>query len=639
MKGKKLLSAFAALAMTVSAFAGLAVTADAAWSATQIYSNDGGSAKNNTSTVDIGSALTEVSTGNIRIGYTVTTNVDYANTSGDRNGTVTLVGKNSSNEELILLSIYANTDKNGSGRRYALGGVADASSTVLDLSKDNTTSHEFDVELNINLDTNKMSGTISKMDAVPQVTMIEEITCDLDSLEKIDIKSISDANTMSVKNFKVYTLTEAAGYVLKTTPYSKVTVGEKAYYSIADGTVNFRDDAVNEGASVTIEKNGYTTKNITADVTNGNTVNLSLADNSVSYYEDFEYVTDNFGFNTNASVSNGVMYLEYTPSDSPSTSFASSIGVAGKDIHIKTKAENASKNHYGYIKFGGTNLQLYFYDKTVRLEGNSKSRTDFVNCADYVDLDIVISDTGKKASFYSNGKYIADISCEASDFSGLAASGGKGTSKIYIDTLEVKNSPATSTITIKDDGTEKATKYITGTTITLPEAVSASKPGYTFKNWKDGNGTTYTANASVTVNADLTFTAEYDITKSIEVLPVTSADLTEDLTVTDAADDETTKTIPAGTTLYTFWVKTVNCTEGAPSISISDYVSGKLGEAQITKATLGTDGSTNADYYCVQVSAEGLDNTTYTATFKKDGVEKSVDFKVEIKTDVPEIEI
>lgn len=508
MKFKKTVSAAAALAMSVSAFAGIGITARAATLLKPLYNNSTGtSAANTTSNIDL-SSVDWPSSGKVCITYTVTTTVDYSNTGGDRAGIVTLY----SSENNAIFSLYTNTYKNAWGRRYAIGEVATSSSTLIDNSQDNSSDHYFDITLNIDIDNDTLSGSITNS-SITAVTLSKS-DIDISDLSSFNLESNSSANTISVSNIVISTVTEVAGYTLTTTPYASVTVKGNTYYADSSGVVNFGETVVNNNDTITISKNGYQTLEYTVnDVDTADTKPLTCIA-PYEYYEDFSNVNDNFGFDNYASIVDGALCFDTTQGNPESSmTFPTTFNMSGKTLYMKVKSNNANSNANRAIniKLGETNINIHVYGSNVRLTADgTSSGTSAANCSDYIDLAISFSSTNTAVTLYANGKSLGYRSCSNKQLTGLTletiATTGN-TSGAYIDDLRIADTPTTYTATFIDGAsTTNGDTYLSGYSyeVTLPAPSTTEN----FQGWSDGTKT-YNSGETVTINNATTFTAIY----------------------------------------------------------------------------------------------------------------------------------
>lgn len=505
MKLKRMVSVMAALAVSATTFAGMMVTANADWQIDSVYNNAAGTSVVNTSgSLDISEA--NITSGKTMVNYVITTTVDYSNLGGDRPGIVTLQAANEEGENIDVFSIYANTYKNAAARRYSIGTVASASSTLLDNSRNNDDSHEFIISLTIDFDNDTVSGSISN-DSIGTIVIGETKVDGINSFKSFALTSSSSANEMAVKNIEISKMTYVEGYVLKTTPYATVLAKDNVFYADKNGNVDFGTISIKTDDKITISKEGY--ESVTFTVENSSDIKaLDLIDNNMTYYEGFDGVTDNFGFDQSADVSNGVLHLSPVAEAGGEMTFAKSIDLAGKTLTLRLYDTNASTNHYGYLDLLGTNTKLYFYGKSVRLMGSNY--TGFVSCENYVDISIVFSAESTAATLYANGVNIGYVSGASDVLTGLLATHGKGTVNIYIDSINISSNTSEYSATFNDDGNMSySEKRLSGYALSVTLPTPVGKDGYIFKGWSDGEKL-YNSGEIVEINSATTFTAIYE---------------------------------------------------------------------------------------------------------------------------------
>lgn len=85
--------------------------------------------------------------------------------------------------------------------------------------------------------------------------------------------------------------------------------------------------------------------------------------------------------------------------------------------------------------------------------------------------------------------------------------------------------------------------------------------------------------------------------------------------------------LPAGTEVYTMWIKTENC-ESKPTITLTKDGEAVDGAANIAITTYDPAQVDGEGYFCVQILKDGLDAGEYTATFASDGASCDVTFTV-----------
>ncbi len=209
MNFKKFVSSLSALTIAASAFAGMAVTASAVYVPTgdPLFTGTTTSAKAgknpNVKTVSLANVISSDTTGIINISYAVSTDVDYT-TKSNREGYITLKGADSSGADVYIADFYANTARTGityNQAGYSIGGQIATGGTASRLS---TTDKSFNYDLYLDLDNNKISGTItgeSTNITIPSTDM------DIASLTEFYLYSGSSANTVTLSDVSIKSVT------------------------------------------------------------------------------------------------------------------------------------------------------------------------------------------------------------------------------------------------------------------------------------------------------------------------------------------------------------------------------------------------------------------------------------------------
>lgn len=331
---------------------------------------------------------------------------------------------------------------------------------------------------------------------------------------------------------KTVTVTSDAGYILKTTPYSIVTVDGTNYNSGYTGAVQFPVGTTGEKV-VTITKSGYSdrTESVTFADNQDGTYTLTPSETGVTYYEDFTNVNDRAGFAGEVGqVSNNTISAEAGASQTSDTwSLPNAINVSDKLITINAKVtNNANRSAYFNIKATDDSNLLATYYRTGQFrvnlsKGDSGDLIGFDTNFNALQLTV---NNDKSVNVYFNGKHIYKTTTTALDLAGLYLN-PQSRIILSIDSIKVSNIPSTYTFTTVNGYGETTTSpatYLAGSTVTLPAATTVE--GYEFTGWLDGTNM-HSAGETVTVNSDVTYTAQYEQIVPKLVLTEKSAFATE----------------------------------------------------------------------------------------------------------------